>query len=51
MTDLSVTPETVLNTGKSLLVLGEGKAIKKCFQFRITKLFTSDLRLTFLLVI
>lgn len=29
--DLSVTPETILTEAKTLLVLGEKKAIKKCF--------------------
>ena len=30
--NLSVTPDTVLSTGKSLLVLGERRAIQKCFR-------------------
>ncbi len=30
--NLSVTPETVLSSGKSLLVLGERRAIQKCFR-------------------
>ena len=30
--DLSVTPETVLTGSKSMLVLGERKAIRKCFR-------------------
>ncbi len=30
--DLSVTPETVLTRNKTLLVLGERKAIRKCFR-------------------
>ena len=30
--DLSVTPETVLMSGQSLLVLGERKALRKCFR-------------------
>ena len=30
--DLSVTPETVLDDGSSMLVLGEWKAIRKCFR-------------------
>ena len=30
--DLSVTPETVLDSGKTMLVLGEPKAIRKCFR-------------------
>ena len=30
--DLSITPETVLNSGKTMLVLGERKAIRKCFR-------------------
>ena len=29
--NLSVTPETVLNSGMTMLVLGEWKAIRKCF--------------------
>ena len=30
--DLSVTPETVLNRSQTLLVLGERKALRKCFR-------------------
>ena len=30
--DLSVTPETVLTDRKTMLVLGERKAIQKCFR-------------------
>ena len=30
--NLSVTPDTVLSTGKSLLILGERRAIQKCFR-------------------
>ncbi|MBR0130473.1 MAG: TrkA family potassium uptake protein, partial [Firmicutes bacterium] len=30
--DLSVTPETMLTGNKTLLVLGERKAIRKCFR-------------------
>ena len=30
--DLSVTPETVLKSGQTLLVLGERKALRKCFR-------------------
>ena len=30
--NLSVTPETVLDSGRTLLVLGEQKAIRKCFR-------------------
>ena len=30
--DLSVTPETVLSSSKTMLVLGERKAIRKCFR-------------------
>ena len=32
MMNLSVTPETVLSSGRTLLVLGEHKAIQKCFR-------------------
>ena len=31
-TDLSITPDTVLNDSKTLLVLGDWKAIRKCFR-------------------
>ena len=31
--NLSVLPETVLTADKTLLVLGEHKAIQKCFRF------------------
>ena len=31
-TDLSVTPDTVLNSSKTLLVLGEWRSIRKCFR-------------------
>ncbi|MBQ2312001.1 MAG: TrkA C-terminal domain-containing protein, partial [Firmicutes bacterium] len=30
--NLSVTPETVLSSCKTILVLGESKAIRKCFR-------------------
>jgi hypothetical protein len=30
--ELSVTPETVLSSTKTLLVLGERRAIQKCFR-------------------
>ncbi len=30
--DLSVTPDTVLETNKTMLVLGEHKALQRCFK-------------------